>query len=196
MINAIKFRADELRRLLANASLFAAKDDTLPGICVVRFDWDGDRLFAVATERHVIAWEEAWPVEAKGRDGFSISTADAKRVIALIPKGKYAHPWQEVTAEYDPDAKHVRFTFQGNITEVSAEYSDHFPKWRRLTDDFVYEARDGITFGAAFLALFAKVQCEAKNAPVRFEFQGAAKAARITMGEHFTAMLIPIRCVG
>src|SRR5580704_4089293 len=100
MTTTIKFKADELKRLLANGILFAAPaKDCLPALEVVRFDWDGDHLFMVATNRYVLSWEESWPVEADGREAFSVATSDAKRIIAMLPK--VPQVFDEVTVEYD-----------------------------------------------------------------------------------------------
>jgi hypothetical protein len=195
MITSIKFKAGELRRLLSNAILFASKDDTLPVLVTVRFDWDGDRLFTVATNRCIISWEEALPVEAKGRPVFSVAVRDAKQIIALLPTGKNSHPWQEVDVEYDDDARKAQFAFEGNTVMVSTDHGD-FPRWRTLRGAFTGSARDGITFDPKLLALFAKVDGGSKLARVRLSFQEGNKPARAEIGEHFSALIMPISGAG
>lgn len=191
MITSIKFKAAELRRLLSNAALFACKDDTLPVLCTIHFEWDKGQLLVVATNRYIVSWEEAYPVEAKGREAFNVAVKDAKQIIALLPTGRNSHPWQEVTVEFDPEAKQARFTFDDNLMTVSTDTGSSFPRWR--TESFINDARDGITFNPAYLALFAKVDGGPKNTPVRLSFQAGGKPSRAEIGEHFSALIMPIR---
>jgi len=198
-VTNITFKADELRRLLANASLFACKDDTLPSICVVHFTWDHNQLFAVATNRYIFAWEESFPVQSKGRGSFSVSVkGDVKRILAMLPKKTEYRPEHEVTVEYDAEARQATFTFEGNAVKVSTECGEFPRNWRRFSEGFIYGPRDGISFNATFLALFAKVETEESdpNNTVRLAFQEGNKPSLVSKGEHFSAVLIPVRAAG
>jgi len=194
MTTTIKFKADELKRLLANATLFAAPaKDYLPALEVVRFDWDGDRLFTVATNRYVLSWEESWPVEADGREAFSVVTPDAKRIIAMLPE--VPGPADEVTVEYDGDSAKAQFTSGHDVMIVSTYHEREFPKWRNLIPVAeAAEAVDTITLKAEWLALLAKVKADGKL-PVRFQFNGA-KPVSVSIGEHFKAIVIQIKNAG
>jgi len=199
MSTTITFKAGELKRLLANAALFAAPaKDYLPALEVVRFDWDGDHLFAVATNRYVLSWEESFTFEAECRESFSVNTADAKKIIAMIPASP--RPDAVATVEYDSESGWALFTFGGNTIKANTEHGE-FPKYRRLIpgDDAKAEV-DTIVIGAQWLTLLAKVKCAWKGLthggqPVRFQFNGS-KPVGVSIGEHFKAIVIPIKNVG
>ena len=193
MTTTITFKADELERLLNNGKLFAAPvKDCLPALSVIRFDWADDRLFAVATNRYVLSWEQAQPVEADGREPFSISTGDVKRIIGIM-SGDRA---EEITVQYDPDAGTLQFTSNyGNSIKMSAVTSEYV-KWRTLVDGYQPGEHKTITFSPAWLALLAKVDGGHRNAPVMFEFADGTKPVRVSIGEHFRALVVPIRNAG
>lgn len=204
MTTTITFKADELRRLLANGILFAAPaKDCLPALEVVRFDWDGDHLFTVATNRYVLSWEEAeycGDGNTEGRDPFSVGTPDAKRVISMLTALR--SPQFPVSVEYDGESGKATFTIDGDTLIVSTFHERDFPQWRRLipVDDAKADV-DTITLGAKWLALFAKVKTDCGSSdgggtPVRFQFNGDAKPVGVSIGEHFRAIVIPLKNAG
>ena len=134
-VTKITFKAAELRRLLVNASLFAAPvKECLPALSVVRFEWSDDHLFAVATNRYIVSWEMSWPVESEGREPFSIATVDAKRLVAILPKND--NGIAEAVLQYDSDTGHVEVACYGQVFRADAVKAQ-FPGWRRLVDGFV-----------------------------------------------------------
>jgi DNA polymerase III sliding clamp (beta) subunit (PCNA family) len=194
MSTTITLDASVLERVLVNGILFAAPSkDWLPALEVVRFDWDGLALLAVATNRYVLSRETVdyhGDGSTEGRDAFSVGVSDAKRVISLLKAIR--SPQFPVSVKYDSDSAKATFTIDGDTIIVSAEHGD-FPKWRNLvpSDDTV-NAVESIAIGANWLALLAKVKTDWKGAPVRFQFNGT-KPVAVTIGEHFKAIVVPLR---
>lgn len=193
MTTTITLDAAVLERVLVNGILFAAPSkDCLPALEVVRFDWDGDTLYAVATNRYVLSREQVdyhGDGNTHGRDPFSVGTADAKRVISMLKAVRLAG--FPVAVKYDGDAGTVTFTVDGNTLTVSTGHGE-FPKWQRLmpADDSGREMAS-ITIGAQWLGLLAKVKAD-RGSPVRFGFNGT-KPMRAEIGEHFRAIICPMR---
>lgn len=195
MATKITFKASELRRLLSNAILFAAPaKDCLPALEVVRFDWDGDHLLAVATNRYVLSYEEAFPVESAGRDPFSVNTADAKRIVAMIPKT--ADTWAQVTVEYDDETRWAQFAYMTDTIRVNTEHGQ-FAQWRKLIDGKTAE-RETVVFNPKYLALFAKVDCDQRETMVHFRFADTPNGGpvQVTMGEHFKGLIMAVSHAG
>jgi DNA polymerase III sliding clamp (beta) subunit (PCNA family) len=194
MSTTITLDASELERVLVNGALFAAPaKDYLPALEVVRFTWDGDTLYTVATNRYVLSMERVdyhGDGNTEGRDDFSIGTADAKRVVSLLKTIRLAG--FPVAVKYDSEARKATFVIDGDTLIVTTEHGE-FPKWRSLVPaEDEGEPVGAITLGAQWLALFAKVKAH-KGSPVRFGFNTATKPVRVTIGEAFKAIVIPIR---
>lgn len=196
MSTTITLDAAILERVLANGILFAAPaKDCLPALEVVRFDWDGDTLLAIATNRCVLSTETVdyhGKGNTEGRDAFSVGVADAKRVIAMLKALR--SPRFPVAVKYDSDANKVTFMIDGDTIMVTAEHGN-FPNWQRLVpEDIEGDPVDTISLGAQWLGLLAKVKAD-KGSPVRFGFNGT-KPVRVQIGENFKAVVIPIRNAG
>lgn len=193
MGTTITLDAAVLERVLANGILFAAPSkDYLPALETVRFTWDGDTLYAVATNRYVLSREQVeyhGDGNTEGRDSFSVGTADAKRVVSLLKAGRPAR--FPVAVKYDSESAKVTFMVDGDTMIATTEHGD-FPKWQSLmaADDSGQEMAS-ITIGAQWLGLLAKVKAD-KGSPVRFGFNGT-KPMRAEIGEHFRALIIPMR---
>lgn len=194
MSTTITLDAAILERVLANGILFAAPSkDYLPALEVVRFDWDGDTLMAVATNRYVLSVETVpyhGDGNTDGRDVFSVGTSDAKRVIAMLKALR--SPSFPVAVKYDSEANKVTFLIDGDQIIVSAEHGE-FPKWRNLVPaGDATGPVDTISLGANWLGLLAKVKSDWKGAPVKFTFNGT-KPVGAEIGEHFRAVIVPIK---
>jgi hypothetical protein len=193
-INTLEFDAPELRRLLANASLFAAPHSNNPAtLSVVRFEYDRDRLVVVACNRYVMSWEFARPREVEGRDPFSVPLRDIKALLAMLPKKGS----DRARIVYDPDKGHLTVTCAGGIRHMDAGPHE-FPNWTRFRDNFDGpSAQDTIALVPRWLGLFAKVDGGSKSEPALFEFaKGDNKPCRVSIGENFRALVVPIRNAG
>lgn len=193
MTTTIKFKALDLRRVLANASLFAAPEkDCLPALSVVRFDWEENHLLAVATNRYVLSWEEVVPAEADGQESFSIPTRDVKRILALLPKTDRN---AEAQLQYDPETGRIEVVYLGDVIRFKAG-GGQFMQWRTLRDRFDGAEQKTVTLGAGWLGLLAKVDGGYKGASVHFEMAEDCKPVRVSIGETFRALIVPIKNAG
>jgi DNA polymerase III sliding clamp (beta) subunit (PCNA family) len=193
MSTTITLKAGTLQRVLANGILFAAPArDYLPALEVVRFDWDGDTLLAVATDRYVLSREQVdyeGDGNTEGRDSFSIGTADAKRVIAALKALR--SPQFPVVIQYDSESAKATFTIDGDTIVVTTEHGQ-FPEWRRLVEAFKAGPVEQITFNAANLAALAKVQHDSRQTYLRIQLAEKGPVTA-TIGDRFTALVMQVR---
>jgi DNA polymerase III sliding clamp (beta) subunit (PCNA family) len=191
-MTTITFETAVLRRLLANASLFACKDDTLPVICSVRFHFDGDHLLVLGTNRYVLSYEDAYAMEADGRDSFSIPVRDVKDIIRLLPNKGIS----KTAVTYSEASQSVTFdTEDGPKVTYKAQWGE-YPKIRHFIDKFTPGQQSGVTLGAEWLGLFAKVDTGRKGIPVMFELPETGNVVRVSMGETFKAVVMAIKHAG
>lgn len=192
-ISRITFGALSLRRLLANASLFAAPDkDCLPSLSVARFEWEDGQLLVVASNRYVLSWEAALPQGADGdMDSFSVKLSDIKPVLGMLPKNDNA----QAEISFNPDTDGLIFSCGGQTYRTEAETASFF-RWRSLTDNFVPEDHKTIVFSGEYLTALAKVDGGYKNTPLLFEYGTGAKPVRVSIGENFKALLVPVKSAG
>jgi len=156
-------------------------------------------LFVAATSRHVLSYEEAWPVEAAGSGSFSLGAAYARQLVAAIPRKA---GWRlETTVAYEPDDELITVT----PGDASAPLRFHavpgaFPDVRREIERRVDGTRATIVFNPDYLALLAKVEVQTRSGkPYTAHFQLPARddePVRVSVGETFRAMFMPVRNAG
>ncbi len=197
MTTTYTFVASDLRRCIANAALFAAPyKDCQPGLSVVRFEFDEGHLLALATNRYVLSWEVVQVQTDVGSEvvpePFSLRLSDVKRVLAMLPKTGAA-AW--ATVEYDPDDESLVFDCHGESIRTTAEGAE-FPRCRIRRDGFKAADKPTVVLASEYLALLAKVDDGTKCPVLHFELAEGNKPMRISIGETFRALLVPIRNAG
>lgn len=191
----LTFKSHDLKRLLGNAALFACKDETLPGLCVVRLAFDGEYLHMVATDRYVLSWEPAREVLIEGeRHEISLKTADVKAIVRALPARGIA----EVRIESTDDSGPITATFEGHAMTFKADANDTFPRgWLELSRRPEAAERSTISFDMEYLALCAKVDTGSpKHHTARLTLSADTKPTLVEMGETFKAIVMPINAAG
>lgn len=195
MSTTITLTAATLQRVLANGSLFAASaKDYLPALEVVRFDWDGDTLLAVATNRYVLSYETVeyeGNGNTEGRDPFSVHAGDAKRIISILKSLR--SPGFPVAVKYDSESGKATFMIDGDTIIVTTDHGN-FAQWRRLVDGRKNGERGTVAFNPKWLALFAKVDAGQRVPIMRLEFADTSNGGpvHIAMGEHFRGLITAV----
>lgn len=191
----LTFKSHDLKRLLGNAVLFACKDETLPGLCVVRLAFDGEYLHMVATDRYVLSREPAREVHVEGeRREISIRTADVKAIVRALPTRGVA----DVRIESADEGGPVTVALDGHAMTFATDSNGTFPSgWLELSRRPEAAERSEITFNMEYLALFAKVDTGSpKHHTARFTLSAAMKPTLVEMGETFKAIVMPINAAG
>ena len=198
-MTTIKLQTAELRRALGNTILFASKDDTLPALCVVRFDVRPEAFTLVATNRYILSYERLLNVsELTGEhESFSMTVADVKELIRILPRTGVGL----TTVSFDCDEQKITIDIEGDRTTTVKAADSNFVAWRSLVPDPLKPGeRASIAFDAEWLGLLAKVDTGTKNRTAIFEFQdepdGRRKAVHVQIGETFDAMVVPISGAG
>lgn len=200
---------------LTDTTPFASNEKELPAINAVRFEWDGEQLHLLATDRYVVAistWDkddETWGVEVVEDDLFTelggadepwainIALDDAKE---LISDYKLAPKLGRVPLTVDYDHERCRLTVKrGRETGHPAKSTTvegldaelEFPDVRQLLANAdVPDKVEHISFDAKRLARFGKVR---QVGPLRFTFTGESGAALVSIGERFTGAVMPVK---
>lgn len=190
----------DMLRMIKNATVFACKDDTLPSICALHVELDGDTVTVTATDRYVLSQETAAAAEgsADGAGSFLLSTDDAKAMLRV--KG-----WDSimpVTVTYDAGSGKVTFDLAGGAagTQVYPTVAGEFPRVRHLLEiKPADEVPAVIGFNPEYLAKFGKVRVaewrpRSYNAtPMVMTMTAPHRPVMVKIGESFRGMIMPVR---
>lgn len=202
----------DLTGILADVIPFAGTDKDFPTLNVVRLEWDGRMLHALATDRYQIgtsAWhpDDDPPGEAQddlftewgGADEPWVATValdDAKDLVAaykLGPKERQVPltvdaniPCREIKVVRSRDTGHSA------ITMVVRDQFSEFPDVRAFLVETaaVPEAVETINLDARRLANFAKVR---QFGPIEMTFGGPKRPTRVAIGNRFVGAVMPVR---
>ena len=195
------------RDMLVGALVAVGKDDMLPVLTGIKFEWSDSEITVITTDRYRMAIgatrKESHTVTV-GEGEFLLPRTVAAELIKVLPKKTSWNNSEHdmitvvlvgrdmVTVEYgDPGERIVR-----PVRTLDGE----FPKWRSLvpTDDML--SQGSVTFASynpAYLADVAKIP-HWKDAPVRFRFTTNLKPAMIDYvdahnGVKWDYLLMPVR---
>lgn len=185
-------------RALANAALFAMKDETIQSINAVHVEWTDEAATVSATDRYVV-FREVLPLTADHdvtAGGCMIRLADVNNLVRSL-KGvtnSVAPLTITVNDRYGTDTT-VSFrgqtvnlqTLEGAVGEVFRKIGDQAPE-DGPRDSAV------VAFNPAHLAKLAKIKHDVKNMPLIFTFAGTAtKPAAWTLGASISGLIMPVR---
>lgn len=212
----------DLHRILSDASLFASTDVTLPGINVVRLEFDKDQVLAIATDRFRLGVSRA-----KVLDGDEVSMSlyldDVKRLIQSAKTKRAEEGWRAV--DVTSDGKSVQFTFNDGSLAAARIADVDFPKFRGLFPksvslpplpapdstakvtaqtaqnmrDVLAKSRHATAFTAEYLASFGKVKGTGDRASRIFVYAHDSaygygqKPLTVTIGDDFVGLVMPVK---
>jgi len=198
------------RDMLIGALVAVGKDDTLPVLTGIKFEWSNNEITVITTDRYRmvvgVTRKESYAVTV-GEGGFLLPRTVAAELVKVLPK-KIA--WNN--SEHDM----ITVTLVGRDT-VTIEYGDpgerivrpvrtidgEFPKWRSLVPTDEMLSQGSVTFASynpTYLADVAKIP-HWKDAPVRFRFTTNVKPAMLDYveahnGVKWDYLLMPVRITG
>lgn len=176
--------ANELVAALNAVLPLTLKDDTLPVLGAVKIESDGDELTFAATDRYVLgAYRVPW-------DGGHVDAAlrgdGAKDLLAWARKvGKYVPAITLTFSEHEVEA------FDHERKATFPLYTDNpFVNWRNVMpgedpSDLVFRVNK------EYIGRFAKAG--EKGEAMRIAVHSPLKPLRITIGERFTGLIMPVR---
>lgn len=179
--------AHELEELLSGAATHATKDESLPVLNAVRLWATGGKVYAAATDRYRMI--EGWQTGEGDLEPVLIRLGDLKRVLALIKSpGKRIN--LPVTISSVGDMVSVSI---GSDSVTLLSWLGQFPPYEHLfpAEDAQPQPIPGIQFNPAFFADYSKIV--EKGQPVGVRFYGELKPIAIELGEHWRALLMPMR---
>lgn len=200
----------DLVGILSDVFHFASPVRKLPDINCVRVEWDGEMLHALATDRRHFGWSQWHPDDEHeeehqeelftkwgGADrpwALTISRDDANDLIDAFKLSGKEH-YTPLMVDHTGDSLKVsRAKADGNsaITMVIPDAGiASFPKLRVLVDNHPDALPvTNLTLAADCLAHFAKVR---PRGELKFRFTGDNSPVIATIGERFTAAVMPIR---
>lgn len=186
----IKLQTNELVRVLKEASLFAHSDNMIPIINAVHMEARGTELVAVATDRFTLGASKT-ELDEPGEFLAALSLRQVKTITQLAGAGKQCFS----TVAVDADDKTVRVSFSSGETltlPTEIERGAH-RAWLKLLDT---EPDNGpskaMDINPQLIAKFARLQ-GSRASRMRMHFFGHAKPIRITVGDDFVGLVMPVR---
>lgn len=207
VVPAFTMPAGMLRDLLAGALVAVSKDGTLPGIGVVRVEWDEITPVTVAsTDRWRLVTGTVADVErvrVSGAGAVSIDRATVADLVKSLPKLPTHHLLPAggpvVTATVTGDHVVVRVddpSGSGSWSREIRTVDAAFPTFRTLIPLDGPTEIHGISFNPSYLADVAKLP-HWKDAPVSWTFHGSTRPALARYGTYhgvdWIYLLMPVR---
>lgn len=186
---SIQLMTNELVRILKEASLFASTNDTIPVINAVHLEARDQELIAVATDRFVLGASKTEIDENTGPFVAALPLRQVKTIVQLAGGGRQA--FSKVTLDANDKQIRVAFSSGETLTLANELEAGAHRAWVKLlkssTDDEPSKAMD---LNPQLLAKFARVSGATR---MRLHFFGYVKPIRVTIGDSFVGLVMPVR---
>jgi hypothetical protein len=201
----------DLVGILADVIPFAWQDDDLPMLNIVKLEWDGRQLHALATDRFrvgISTWEpgDIGPGEEAQDDLFTdfgsgdepwamtIGLDQAKELVKVF---KLPPKESSVPLAFDYDAERwqakvsrSKDTGYSGLSVLAADLREPFPDVRQLIAKAKVKSAGTIAYTAKLLADFAKVR---PRGPLVLTFGGNEGVTLVQIGKRFAGAIMPAR---
>lgn len=188
--------AQELGRVLHNASIFASKDNTRPVLCGVEVSING-KVEATGTDSYRLGHDECPVLKGTGEATMVLEAKELAAIAKELLKAGNAEATITTTDAIVPggmEGTEVTIKLAGRTWVLSSVYGT-FPRWRMLipAENATGEVTT-IGLNADMLASFAKVKSDASpKGTMRFRFLSPLKPVVIDIGTTFTGVQMPVR---
>lgn len=195
-------------RDLSSAAVAASTDKYAHVLGVVRLEFHGTGMRAVATDRYRLAIIDYWHRDGDwAYDGFAESMVPAKELTAYVktlPKApKRGHEPVVVIRPEDGQVSFTCVTPDGEVSRTIRCVEGEFPNYRGIMPDtFTGLDGDGIRMNPAYMADVDKLPCVNAQVGVHMQCNGPTKALVWSHGDEETDriswqyLLMPIRKAG
>lgn len=187
---SITLQTNELVRILKEAALFAHSSPDIPVVNAVHVEARGGQLVAVATDRFVLGASKT-ELDEPGQFLAALSLRQVKTITQLAGAGKQCFS----TVVIDADDKQVKVAFSSGETltlPAEVERGAH-TAWLKLLDSVPdCEPSKAMDVNPQLVAKFARLQ-GARASRMRMHFFGHAKPIRVSVGDSFVGLVMPVR---
>ena len=181
----------ELARVITQASLFAERRGHLPILNAVRLEASGTHLIAAATDRFSLGAASA---EYEGTPfAITLPMSAADLILAACKLDRRDSRTDLVDLRVTPKGTLLHVTINETVVTVPTfrptDYA--YPDWRKLVSPSsaaVDPVSGMLAANPKYLARLAKVGHDAK-----FYMRGPSKPITARIGDHFVAVIMPIR---
>ncbi|OBB49667.1 hypothetical protein [Mycolicibacterium fortuitum] len=184
----IKLQTNELVRVLKEAALFAHSSPDIPVINAVHVEARGGDLVAVATDRFVLGASKT-ELDEPGQFLAVLPLRQVKTITQLAGAGKQCFS----TVAIDADDKQVRVAFSSGETLTlpsEVERGAHRAWMGLLKSSASDEPSKAMDLNPQLVAKFARVSGATR---MRMHFFGHAKPIRVSVGDSFVGLVMPVR---
>lgn len=182
-----------LSRVIANAVIFSARDNQLPVLTAVHFEWREGKVCVTATDRYRLSMETVDAQLEGDAFAFTLSRADATDLAKAL---KGADALATTTLELTDDGDRIAVGLWGKMVRSYRTVAGDFPKFDRLFPSGNPTGAPVMGFNPAHLADLGKVKTGGygRTSSVRLEFHGPTRPAVASFGEDGpTVLLMPVR---
>lgn len=194
-------KVNELSTFIAGAVTFASKDSMLPVLNAVRFETGEDGTqYLYATDRYRLARYRFTDTDTPGVTA-TMSVADAKILVAVL-KGRHAR--EVVSLTTDEDGSRLTLTdMTGAVIWQAGTVVGDYPAVTRIMDTWEPRGKDEdhrYGYNPDYLGSFSGKAI--RGTMTLTEYRGTAlivepgagrKGTRITFGDRFEGLLMPVR---
>lgn len=184
----------DFRYIIEDALIFASKDDGISKIHGGALERHGDELLAISTDRFRFGIS-ATAVTFDSDDAWStwIPYEQLRKLHATVKTFGTRENRVDIEVTIEDVAGTVTVTFPGIALSWPTEQSE-LPDWRPLLN--TTGTGDTARFNPGYLLDFGRVSNRTgKNKPptATMHMNGPAKPARITLGNYFVGLLMPVK---
>lgn len=184
---AMTFNATDLARLLANVAWAANRKANPPWLAVVHLTVIGDALQATATDRLVLARDEATCTERVGvpEGERLIPVTEVPRILKALPtSGPVELTWGE---------SELTITGATGSTRVACPVGERYPHVDPILNRATGYAVETVRVDPALLAGFAAVNKGDKGRRMDLLFSGEGKVVIVRIGHTFVGALAQMK---
>lgn len=186
-----------LRDMIESAVLACAKDNILPTLTAIYFEWEPGQFSLATTDRYKLIWATLpCPGVTDEHTGFLLQKEDALALAKMLPK-KPARSSFAPECQIQLDEHKAVFLFEGGMATFET-YDAEFPKYRTLIPS-EFKGVDNIAFNVDYLGILSKF----KNVPKVWDFSFVGPSKPMVAKSHpdmatdpsYFVMIMPVRRV-
>lgn len=187
----ITLQTNEFVRILKEAAIFAGTGPDIPLINAVHLEARGTSLVAIATDRFVLGASKA-KLDEQPDESFTVALRlrQVRSIIQIAGAGRQCFS----TVAVDADDKQVRIAFSSGETltmGVEVERGQHRGWLKLLESTPGDDPAKSMAVNPQYMAKFGRVQ--GSQAYMQMHFFGHARPIRVTVGDSFVGMIMPVR---
>lgn len=186
----ITLQTNEFVRILKEAAIFAASSPDIPLINAVHLEARGTSLVAIATDRFMLGASKTELDEPEGSFSVALRLKQVRSIIQIAGAGRQCFSSVAVTA----DDKQVSIAFSSGETltmGVEVDPGQH-RGWLKLLESTPGDGpAKAMAVNPQYMAKFARVQ--GGRAQMRMHFFGHARPIRVSVGDSFVGLIMPVR---